>query len=258
MSGTLHGYPGQKRLPPEGHKKDDWHKRLTPEAVAHTTDVTGWRTLLAGGKGARCVLVHRDRQGFRWEREIGLNDYVSQGDAANLLGVPIMKMNRWVRDKRIKTRKYNDFQVIRVGNLYQFAIDQQLAVPRGRRSVMVAEGDALDLEKDYRQRPPKRDSRVDRLMGKARRYLTEKTWDWPDSAHPVLVELAIERKLEEEIEPDWSERKLKSRINKMLTDFDPNDPSWQWPDPEAAEQRKRIALDLNREGVRENEPNVKG
>jgi hypothetical protein len=64
--------------------------------------------------------------------------------------------------------------------------------------------------------------------------------------------------LEEEIEPDWSERKLKSRINKMLTDFDPNDPSWQWPDPEAAEQRKRIALDLNREGVRENEPNVKG
>jgi hypothetical protein len=259
-SGILHGYPGQERPRPKAHKKGDWRERLTPEAVVVTTDVTGWRTLLEGGKGARCILAHRDRQGFRWEREIGLNDYVSQGDAANLLGVPIMRMNRWIRDKntKIKTRTRNGFKVIRVGDLYQFAIDMKLAVPRGHKRGTIAEGDALDLEKESRVRTPKRDRRIDRLMLKARRYLTEKTWNWPDSAQPVRVQLAIEARLEREADPSWSERKLKSRIDRMLRDFDLSDPVWQWPNPEREAIRKRLAVDMNREGVSENEPDDKG
>src|SRR5688572_16040625 len=92
--GGLHGYPPKERLPPAPHKSGvetspDCKERLRPSDVAEIHDLHGWRSRLEGGEGARCVIGFRDRQGFRWEREVGLSDFVSQADAAQLLGVPL-------------------------------------------------------------------------------------------------------------------------------------------------------------------------
>src|SRR5690349_4791727 len=97
MTGALHGYPRKERLPPRPHKtgdrsSPDWRERLRPETKVKIVDLTGWRSRLEGGDGARCIIGYRDRQGFRWEREVGLNDFVSQADAAQLLGMPLMRV----------------------------------------------------------------------------------------------------------------------------------------------------------------------
>lgn len=78
------------------------------------------------------VLVVRDRFGFRWERWIGLHDDVSQVEAAKLLGIPLTRLNRWVRTKKLKSRMLRGYSVIRARDLYQLALDMKLEVPRGR------------------------------------------------------------------------------------------------------------------------------
>ena len=76
-------------------------------------------------------MIH-DRFGFRWQRSIGLDDDVSQVEAARLLGVPLTRLNRWVRTKKLRARKLPRYSVIRARDLYQLAIAMKLSVPRGR------------------------------------------------------------------------------------------------------------------------------
>jgi hypothetical protein len=143
--GGLHGYPSKERVPPALHKagdkaSPDWKERLGPNDVAEIKDL-GWKSRLEGSEGARCVIGFRDRQGFRWEREVGLSDFVSQADAAQLLGVPLMRVNRWIRAKRLKSSKRRGYSVVRVKDLYRLAVELDLEVPRGRRLVTVGLGD---------------------------------------------------------------------------------------------------------------------
>lgn len=94
-------------------------------------DKRGWKSLL-DERGAKALLVMRDRFGFRWERRIGLHDDVSQIEAARLLGIPLSRLNRWVRTGKLKSRKLDKLSVIRAGDLYRLAVEMKLEVPRGR------------------------------------------------------------------------------------------------------------------------------
>lgn len=66
------------------------------------------------------VLVLRDRLGFRYERIVGLDDYVSQRDASLLLGLPVMTVNRWV-GKRLKGKRRGEFTVVRLRDVLAVA-----------------------------------------------------------------------------------------------------------------------------------------
>jgi hypothetical protein len=134
MRGALSGYPvDTPEEKPARDRGEDWETKLPPDAVVSKFDSTGWRTRLEGGEGARCILAWRDRQGFRWERVVGLNDYVSQADAAQLLGVPLMRVNRWVRKGGpLKSKKRRGYSIVLVRDIYELAIKLDLEVPRGR------------------------------------------------------------------------------------------------------------------------------
>jgi hypothetical protein len=135
--GILHGYPQQKPLPPRIAEPGASVARLKAHSVVTLEDVT-WQDRLDGTCGGRVILSFRDRQGFRWEREIGLNDYVNQADAAQLLGVPLMRVNRWIRKGgTLKSKKRHGFSVVRVKDLYELAIRLELKVPRGHRRALV-------------------------------------------------------------------------------------------------------------------------
>lgn len=146
MRGALSGYSEDE---PEAARKrtrgDDWEMRLPAKAVVTKIDQTGWRTKLDGGEGSRCMLAWRDRQGFRWERVIGLNDYVSQADAAQLLGVPLMRVNRWVQPGGpLKSKKRHGYSVIQVQDIYELALKLALEVPRGRPLATIGTDEYVD------------------------------------------------------------------------------------------------------------------
>ncbi len=137
VRGVLHGYPQERRLPPRAVAADDPESRLGPNAVVTREDLT-WNDLLEGSSGGWCVLVLRDRQGFRWERRVGPNDFVSQADAAQLLGVPLMRVNRWLRPGGpLKSKKRRGYSVVRVKDLYDLATKLRIRVPRGRVLAMI-------------------------------------------------------------------------------------------------------------------------
>src|SRR3989441_6586225 len=82
--GGFSGYPGDEappRRPPEPSGPAHVHGQPVPHwAKPDTTD----RPI-----GAAVVVV-RDRTGFSYERHVGLDDFVTVRDAAQLLGVPAM------------------------------------------------------------------------------------------------------------------------------------------------------------------------
>lgn len=67
------------------------------------------------------VIVMRDRIGFRYERIVGLRDYLSQREAAKLLGVPVMRVNRWVKSKKLASRKRNGYSVVLLRDVLDIA-----------------------------------------------------------------------------------------------------------------------------------------
>lgn len=80
------------------------------------------------------ILAMRDRMGFRYERVVGLDDFISQSDAAELIGVPTMTVNRWItRQRLLKSRKKNGFSVVKVRDVLTVARERGLSVPQGRR-----------------------------------------------------------------------------------------------------------------------------
>ncbi len=82
--------------------------------------------------GAAVVFV-RDRTGFRYERQVGLDDFVTVRDAAQLLRVPVMTLTRWIKKRRIRSRKQNGFSVIRLREVLRVAQDRQRPVKLGSR-----------------------------------------------------------------------------------------------------------------------------
>lgn len=149
MRGALSGYRTEEKKPePRKDRGEDWEMHLEANVVVTKKDITGWRARLDGGEGSRCVLAWRDRQGFRWERVIGLNDYVSQADAAQLLGVPLMRVNRWVRPGGpLKSKKRHGYSVIQVRDIYELALQLDLEVPRGRPLAIIGTHEFEDEQK---------------------------------------------------------------------------------------------------------------
>ncbi|OLD38525.1 MAG: hypothetical protein AUI57_06670 [Candidatus Rokubacteria bacterium 13_1_40CM_2_68_8] len=82
--------------------------------------------------GAAVALV-RDRTGFRYERHVGLDDFVTVRDAAQLLGMPAMTVTRWIKKRRIRSRKQNGFSVIRLREVLRVAQDRPYPVTIGSR-----------------------------------------------------------------------------------------------------------------------------
>ena len=70
------------------------------------------------------VILMRDRIGFRYERVVGLEDFLSQREAAQLLSVPVMTVNRWVRARKLPSRKRNGFSVVKLRDVLSTAKKQ--------------------------------------------------------------------------------------------------------------------------------------
>ena len=67
------------------------------------------------------VIAIRDRIGFAYERIVGLADYVSQREAAQLLGLPVMTITRWVHGKKIPRHMRNGYTVVRLRDVLRLA-----------------------------------------------------------------------------------------------------------------------------------------
>jgi excisionase family DNA binding protein len=77
------------------------------------------------------VMVKRDRTGFRYERAIGLDDYVSQAEAAKLLQIPVMTIYRWVRGRGLPSKKRNGISVIKLRDVLGIAREQKKRIRIG-------------------------------------------------------------------------------------------------------------------------------
>jgi hypothetical protein len=87
------------------------------------------------------TLVMTDRLGFRYERVAGLNNYVSQREAALLLRLPVMTINRWVRAKTLRGTKRRGSSVVRLRDLLEVAIAKGHKLPVGKSIVVVGGSD---------------------------------------------------------------------------------------------------------------------
>ena len=83
------------------------------------------------------VIVVRDRIGFQYEREVGLDDLVSVREAAQLVGVPVMTLSRWIKRRSLRSRKRNGFSVLRLRDVLKVARDQGRVLPLGSRLKIV-------------------------------------------------------------------------------------------------------------------------
>ena len=79
------------------------------------------------------VAVLRDRTGFRYERQVGLDDFVTVREAAQLLRVPAMTVTRWIKKRRMRSGKKNGVLVIRLREVLRVAQDRQRPVKLGSR-----------------------------------------------------------------------------------------------------------------------------
>lgn len=77
------------------------------------------------------VIEMRDRLGFRYERVVGLDEYVSQRDAAGILQVPVMTVNRWIRNRALKSRKKKRYSIVKLRDLLRLAMTQKRKVRIG-------------------------------------------------------------------------------------------------------------------------------
>lgn len=130
----LAGYPGQEDeqvpQPPSARM------RSTPNRIKKSypsyRNKAGTREPIGAA-----VIVIRDRIGFEYEREVGLQDFVSIREAAQLLEMPVMTLSRWVKSKRIKSSKRKGFVVIRLGEVLRMAKERTLDPKLGFRLVEI-------------------------------------------------------------------------------------------------------------------------
>lgn len=91
------------------------------------------------------VMVMRDRIGFRYERIVGLGDYLSQREAATLLGVPVMRVNRWVRRNKLASRKRNGYSVVLLRDVLDIARTEGCEI-RTKGRLVVLDGDHTERQ----------------------------------------------------------------------------------------------------------------
>ena len=86
---------------------------------------------------AAAVTVLRDRTGFHYERQVGLDDFVTVRDAAQLLRVPPMTVTRWIKKRRIRSGKKRGVSVIRLRDVLRVAQERERRVKLGNRLKIV-------------------------------------------------------------------------------------------------------------------------
>ncbi len=126
----LSGYPDPEK-PPAASIEDS-----APRHVKRAYHIGVARTLPRGPLAAAVVTV-RDRIGFRYEREVGLDDFVSVREAAQLLNLPIMTVSRWVKGKLLKSSKKRGFAVIPVREVLRMAKERKRKLRLGSRLVVI-------------------------------------------------------------------------------------------------------------------------
>ncbi len=95
---------------------------------------------LSGTPGFAVITV-TDRIGFEYRRVVGLDDSVSQRDAAQLLDLPVMTVTRWTASGRLKSRKQNRFVVVRLGDVLDVAQRENRPLRTGRILATVHSGE---------------------------------------------------------------------------------------------------------------------
>ncbi|MGH2373367.1 MAG: helix-turn-helix domain-containing protein [bacterium] len=121
-----------------GYPMDKAPSRTAPEPAGPAHVRSSYVTRTASPDEARppigaAVTVLRDRTGFRYEREVGLDDFVTVRDAAQLLRVPAMTVTRWIKNQRIRSSKQHGVSVIRLREVLRVAQDRQRPVKLGTR-----------------------------------------------------------------------------------------------------------------------------
>jgi excisionase family DNA binding protein len=80
------------------------------------------------------VLIISDKIGFHYERQVRLQDFVSEREAAKLLGVPVMTVHRWVKAGTLNGAKRRDYSVIRLADVLRIASERGLLDPERIRT----------------------------------------------------------------------------------------------------------------------------
>jgi excisionase family DNA binding protein len=130
----LAGYPGQDDE--SVSESPETRKRPTPNQIEKPYPTYRKKAGTRERIGA-AIIVIRDRIGFEYEREVGLEDFVSVREAAQLLEVPVMTLTRWVKSKRIRSSKRKGFVVIRLSEVIRMAKERNLNPKLGFRLTII-------------------------------------------------------------------------------------------------------------------------
>ena len=124
------GYPDQGKPAAEA-LEDAAPRHVKRSYLTHSAPIAPQRPITAA------VIAVRDRIGFRYEREVGLDDFVSVREAAQLLHLPLMTVNRWVKKKVLKSSRRRGFAVIRVRDVLRMAKERKRKLKLGSRLVVI-------------------------------------------------------------------------------------------------------------------------
>ena len=126
----LSGYPNAEKSPPASIE-DSAPRHVKRSYITSVARTPPRRPLAAA------VIAVRDRIGFRYEREVGLDDFVSIRDAAQLIDLPVMTVSRWVKKREMKSSKRKRFAVIRLREVLRIARERKRKLKLGSRLVVI-------------------------------------------------------------------------------------------------------------------------
>lgn len=105
------------------------HPEAPPQADA---SLTGGTAASPAGDLRFAIVTVADRIGFEYRRVVGLDDFVSQRDAAQLLDLPVMTVTRWTASGRLKSKTMSGFTVVRLGDLRDLIQSENRPLRTGR------------------------------------------------------------------------------------------------------------------------------
>ncbi len=122
-----------------------------PEAAPQTDpSLAGGTAPSPAGDLRFAVVTVSDRIGFEYRRVVGLDDFVSQRDAAQLLDLPVMTVTRWTASGRLKSKTMSGFTVVRLGDLLDLIKHENRPLRTGRllATVHAGEDGATNVESE--------------------------------------------------------------------------------------------------------------
>ncbi len=126
--GGFSGYPGDESQPGNSPLEPTGPSYVRSEHLTHSASLDSTERLIGAA-----VIVVRDRIGFRYERQVGLDDFVSVREAAQLTGLPVMTLSRWIKRRRIRSRKRHGFSVLQLRDVLHAATGQKRRLRIGSR-----------------------------------------------------------------------------------------------------------------------------